>query len=138
MHIFGEIRTARGGRAAGPMWPWFERPMTKMLVVFTLRPEDENDPDMLRQTQHLSRDRRPGRFCFHFLSTCAHFVRGAFDSLDDGLAAANAVAMRDMCGCSCGPCRRDTKEAAHTDWYEPHEPNLEKTGLPHDHPVVVE
>jgi len=80
----------------------------------------------------------PGRFCFHFLPAGTHFVDGVFEKLQEALSAANAVAPRDMCSCSFGRCRRESKDAAHTDWYEPHEPNLEKAGLPRDHFIAQE
>lgn len=80
----------------------------------------------------------PGRFCFHFMPAGTRFAKGVFENIEDASTSSNAIALFDMCGCSFGRCCRESKDVAHADWYEPHEPNLEKAGLPHNYYLTRE
>jgi hypothetical protein len=81
----------------------------------------------------------PKHFCFFFRPAGTHHHDGLFNSVEEALRAPYTVALCDECGSGVfGPCRRETRNPAHYDWYEPHEPNLDKAGLPHDHFLSVE
>lgn len=71
----------------------------------------------------------PRQFCFHFVRAGARFAPGLHRRLDEAVTAADVVA-GDQCGWSGGRCVRLGVAGADGDWYEPHEPELERAGLP--------
>jgi hypothetical protein len=73
----------------------------------------------------------PKHFCFNFIEAGMYFSSGIFNSLDEALESANVVALQDRC--SWSGCRRWTRNASDSDFYEPYEPELDKAGLAHDH-----
>jgi hypothetical protein len=79
-------------------------------------------------------DRCPERYCFHWVTPggCANISRRAYDSLADSFADHDAWVDFPEGGCACdlGPCIRLSRAAGAKDWYEPHEPALERDGLP--------
>lgn len=68
-----------------------------------------------------------------FLPAGSHFAPESYTDLDEALANANVAVIHDQCGCTFGRCQRWSKNTDDNDWYEPHEPNLERAGLGHDH-----
>jgi|GEM_PF-1714413 len=73
--------------------------------------------------------RCPHHFCFSWHEANTYAAPGTYTSLEAALAAAEFVSEAG-CGCSFGRCLRLDFEPGDKDWYEPHEPALERAGLP--------
>jgi len=71
----------------------------------------------------------PEQFCFHWLEKGSRFAAGLHKNLEDAL---HHTVQQDVarCGCSFGICTRMSPAEGDHDWYEPHEPRLERAGLP--------
>jgi hypothetical protein len=71
----------------------------------------------------------PRRYCFHFVGKGLLFAPGRHANLAEALDAAKPVAA-DHCAWPWGTCGRLGLNAEDRDYYEPHEPALEQSGLP--------
>ncbi len=71
----------------------------------------------------------PEEFCFHWAPKGAFVAPGLHSSLAQAMKAAMPVG-EGQCVCSFGLCKRLYPDPGSHDWYEPHEPNLERHGLP--------
>lgn len=80
----------------------------------------------------------PRRYRFMFQEAGTRSAPGFYDSFEDALRGANVVALRDRCGCWLERCRRWTKDGNDKDWYEPHEPNLDRAGFSHERFMTAE
>ncbi|WAS97983.1 hypothetical protein [Nannocystis punicea] len=76
----------------------------------------------------------PEQYCFHWEppGSFANMSGRVYASLADALADVDAfVSFPDGgCGCIFGPCNRLSRTPGAKDMYEPHEPALERDGLP--------
>jgi hypothetical protein len=71
----------------------------------------------------------PQQFCWFWLEEEELFASSLHSSVDEAWENLQVVE-KVGCGCAFGPCRRETGNPGHEDWYEPCEPELAKHGLP--------
>ena len=71
----------------------------------------------------------PQRYCFFWSEAGEWAADGLYASLDEALERSEPVA-QSGCRCSFGLCLRADAANGVRDYYEPHEPRLEESGLP--------
>ena len=71
----------------------------------------------------------PQRYCFFWTEAGARAANGLYASLDEALKRLEPVAQSDY-RCRHGLCLRADAANGNGDYYEPHEPRLDESGLP--------
>jgi hypothetical protein len=76
----------------------------------------------------------PGKYCFHWVEPggAADMTGRLHGSFEEALARRDEWTAFPQGGCACkfGVCTRLDPVTGDYDWYEPHEPALERDGLP--------
>ena len=77
----------------------------------------------------------PEKYCFHWVSIEDKHLPYLYKNIYRAYKTSNKTrpVKKGYCGCSFGVCARLDIEKNNKDWYEPHEPQLEKNGLSHNH-----
>jgi hypothetical protein len=83
----------------------------------------------------------PKVFCFHWLEQGDLIAQGFYPNVEEANNDMEEVLV-ERCGWRYGVCLRDPNlqqaepgqiDPSYKDWYEPCEPRLDKSGLPHDY-----